>query len=1077
VNPLHSFFKSLLRPENGAADVTYPGEARTANDGQASRIGLNSQDFLALHPVTRDLERLEQVSAYFARFGEDPLENIERVLVLCGELLQADTVLYHRLSDETVRLVAGWQAPPDFPAQAPAAETLCGAMITAAQECQAETGRPPRGVFYLPDLPSDEHPGAQALAHNFRFQSGVGKPIFSSDQVLGGLCALFREPYELKPHDEYLLLFAGATIGIEERRRLAITSEQQQNRRLEAEVAGRMEELRAAQARLEREIRQHQETEAALRRVSNQQEWLIRAARRMNESLDQQEVLGHIGEAAHLILSGDSCAAYLLDEDGETLQPVLALDEPYLDQVMSTPLNIHTCLSGRAVLERQALVFNYANKEPEAAHIPGTPVEPDEHLISAPFIVGEEILGVMTHNRVGEPFSPEELALATTFADYAAAALENARLYRSAQHALENMRQSEKRYRDLFENAAGAIYIADDEGRFLDANRAACESLGYSYDELLRMNVREISDDISGSRLKSRLRQIAEKGTISFESVHITRDGRELPVEISLRRVEQDGRPLMFGIATDISERKDREREREATIQISQALRAANNREEIYPILSRQIKALGAACCVRIYLQMNNGFPHLAEVEGIEDCPWEMDRGRLENTARAAVQSRQPVEAALPPEEDGGGGNHLLGLPMIAQGQVMGAVLIGRSRPFEERDFKTLLPVVDIAASALHRSALHEDTRRQLRRLEALHTIERAIATILNLDTLLKIVLKHVVELLDVDAADILLYETPALGLTYAGGHGFKAYMPDPSGLRQVSGLAREVVREGRMVYLPDLSRHRAGSPALEEWLSDEQFVSYLGIPLQARGQVVGVLELFHRERLQPDMEWRNFLGTLANQTAVAIDKTRLLEDLQRTNLEVTLAYDKTLEGWAKALELRDKETKDHSRNVLEWTLRLARSMGVPEEQLVHVRRGTLLHDIGKMAIPDEVLKKPAPLTPEDWMLMKQHPIIAYELLSPIPYLRPALEIPYCHHERWDGSGYPRGLQGEQIPLAARIFAVVDVWDALINDRVYRERWPKTEVRAYLEENAGVLFDPRVVQQFLHLLAQEGVGD
>lgn len=210
------------------------------------------------------------------------------------------------------------------------------------------------------------------------------------------------------------------------------------------------------------------------------------------------------------------------------------------------------------------------------------------------------------------------------------------------------------------------------------------------------------------------------------------------------------------------------------------------------------------------------------------------------------------------------------------------------------------------------------------------------------------------------------------------------------------------------MVYVSDLARQRSGSPALEEWLREERFVSYLGIPLQARGQVVGVLELFHRERLQPDMEWRNFLGTLANQTAVAIDKTRLLEDLQRTNLEVTLAYDKTLEGWAKALELRDKETKDHSRNVLEWTLRLARCMGVAEDQLVHIRRGTLLHDIGKMAIPDDVLKKPGPLSPEDWQLMKQHPSIAYELLSPIPYLRQALEIPYCHHERWDGSGYPR---------------------------------------------------------------------
>lgn len=1076
MNPLNQFFKSLLRQELEPALEVPAASQEDPPNGPTSEAGFTSLEFLALHPVPDEAQRLDQVSAFFARFGEDPTENIERVLTLCGELLDADTVVYHRLEGDEALLSAGWQVPSGFPTRSRTEEHLCGAMIAAAREQQASTGQQPRGVFYLPDLAAEDHPGAQHLSVDYQFRTGLGKPIFAGQRTLGGLCILFHQPYILKAPDEYLLGFAAATIGIEERRRQALESEQTTSQRLEREVAARMAELRQTQAELEREIQRHQETEAARQRVSRQQEWLIRTAKRMNESLDQQQVLAHIGEAAQQILSGDSCAVYLLEPDGETLQPVLALDEPYLDEVLGTPLYVHNSLTGRAVLERRAILFNYANKEPGAVHIPGTPVEPDEHLITAPFIVGKEILGVMTHNRVGEPFSEQELALAETFAEYAAAALENARLYRSAQHALADLQHSEKRYRELFENAAGAIYIADPQGNFLDANRAAYELLGYTYEELLRMNVRDITDNLYGSRLQSRVRSLREKGTLNFESLHLHRDGHTIPVEINLRLVEQDGQQLMFGIATDISERKARDREREATIQISQALRAANNREEIYPILSRQIKEIAAACCVRVYLQVNNGVPHLAEVEAVENCPWNQARGELESAARAAIQSGQAVERGLKledPAED----NFLLALPMIVQGQALGSVLIGRKQAFSERDFKTLLPVVDIAASALHRSALHEDTRRQLRRLEALHTIERAIATILNLDTLLKIVLKNVVELLDVDAADILLYETPALGLTYAGGHGFKAFMPNPTALREVSGLAREVVREGRMVYVSDLARQRSGSPALEEWLREERFVSYLGIPLQARGQVVGVLELFHRERLQPDMEWRNFLGTLANQTAVAIDKTRLLEDLQRTNLEVTLAYDKTLEGWAKALELRDKETKDHSRNVLEWTLRLARCMGVAEDQLVHIRRGTLLHDIGKMAIPDDVLKKPGPLSPEDWQLMKQHPSIAYELLSPIPYLRQALEIPYCHHERWDGSGYPRGLQGEQIPLSARIFAVVDVWDALINDRVYRERWPKEEVRSYLQENAGVLFDPRVVETFLQLLAEEGAGD
>lgn len=1027
------------------------------------------------HPP--DLARLDQLLDFFAQSGDDPQENILRVLQMCGQMLGAAAAVYFHLEDGELVTAAGWELPAGLPERLAGDQHPGFAMVASARQQLEQSGSLPNGCYYLPDLQDPGQPQFAWLADQHGFRTCLGHPVFAGPQQPGGLCVFFRHVYTLQPRDEYLVSFTAAAISSEERRSLAALSEQALNKRLEAEVSARIEELRQTQQRLEQEIEHHQRTEASLRRMSEQQEWLIRTARRMNESLDQQQVLAHIGEAAQRILSGDSCAVYLLEPDGATLQPVLALDEPYLEEVLNTPLNVHASLSGQSVLERRALMFNHANQQPGAVLIPGTPAEPDEHLITAPLIVGPEILGVMTHNRVGEPFSQEELGLAATFAEYAAAALENARLYRSTQQALENLQQSEHRYRDLFENAAGAIYIADTAGRFLDANRAAYEMLGYSYEELLRLSVADITDDIYGSRLKTRLRSLQAKGTLNFESMHRHRDGQLIPVEISLRLVEQNGQQLMFGIATDISERRAREREREATIQVSQALRAANNREEIYPILGLQIKEIAEASCVRIYLQVNNGVPHLVEVEGLPYCPWGGQQGLLHGAARSAIQSREPLERALVLPEQDAGQKYLLALPLIAQGQTLGVVLIGRERPFSDSDRNTLLPVVDIAASALHRSALHEDTRRQLRRLEALHTIERAIATILNLDTLLKIVLKNVVELLDVDAADILLYETPALGLTFAGGHGFKAYSHNPGSLREVSGLAREVVRENRMIYVPDLSRQQSGSPALEQWLQEERFVSYLGIPLQARGQVVGVLELFHRERLQPDMEWRNFLGTLANQTAVAIDKTTLLEDLQRTNLELTLAYDKTLEGWAKALELRDKETKDHSRNVLEWTLRLASSMGVAEEQLIHIRRGTLLHDIGKMAIPDEVLKKPGPLSPDEWQLMKQHPIIAYELLSPIPYLRPALEIPYCHHERWDGSGYPRGLQGEQIPLSARIFAVVDVWDALINDRVYRGRWSKEKVRTYLSENAGVLFDRRVVSQFLQLLAEEGIGD
>ena len=191
---------------------------------------------------------------------------------------------------------------------------------------------------------------------------------------------------------------------------------------------------------------------------------------------------------------------------------------------------------------------------------------------------------------------------------------------------------------------------------------------------------------------------------------------------------------------------------------------------------------------------------------------------------------------------------------------------------------------------------------------------------------------------------------------------------------------------------------------------------------------------------------------------------------LQLAHQNLQEAYERTIEGWVHALDLRDRETEGHTQRVTELTIKVARALGFKEEQLIHIRRGALLHDMGKMAIKDEILQKPGPLTEAEWVEMRKHPIYTYEMLSPIAYLRPALDIPYCHHERWDGSGYPRGLKGEDIPLVARLFAIIDVWDALSSDRIYRKRSPHEEVAGYLRTEAGRLFDPRLVELFLSVV-------
>lgn len=247
-------------------------------------------------------------------------------------------------------------------------------------------------------------------------------------------------------------------------------------------------------------------------------------------------------------------------------------------------------------------------------------------------------------------------------------------------------------------------------------------------------------------------------------------------------------------------------------------------------------------------------------------------------------------------------------------------------------------------------------------------------------------------------------------------------------------------------------------------------FAAYFAVPLHARSEIKGVLEILQRTPFTPDAHWWTFLEALAMQAAIAIDTSALFEDLQRAHAELKQSYDATIAGWSRALDLRDHETEGHSERVTELTLRLARLMGVPEDQMEHIRRGALLHDIGKMGVPDHILLKPGPLSVDEWSIMRQHPVYAFRWLSAIPFLQPALDIPYAHHERWDGSGYPRGLHGEQIPLAARIFAVVDVWDALRSDRPYRSAWTEEQTIAYLRSLAGTHFDPQVVAAFLEMI-------
>jgi len=381
-----------------------------------------------------------------------------------------------------------------------------------------------------------------------------------------------------------------------------------------------------------------------------------------------------------------------------------------------------------------------------------------------------------------------------------------------------------------------------------------------------------------------------------------------------------------------------------------------------------------------------------------------------------------------------------------------------------------LVAVEGIARDVTEGKRAEEHIHRQMERLTALRTVDNAISSTLDLRVIVNVLLEQAVIQLGVAAADLLLFSPYTQTFEYLGATGFTQPISPGRSLSVGRSLALHAVLERRTIHLPLPVSMDA---SLARLLEAENIQVYLCTPLLVKGKVNGVLEVYLRQPFDPDREWLDFFETLAGQAAIAIENSQLFDSLQRSNDSLMQAYDATLEGWVRALDLRDKETEGHTRRVADVTARLARRMGVDDEHIIHVRRGALLHDIGKMALPDSILHKPGPLTPEEQAIVRRHPNSAYELLSAIDYLRPAIDIPYSHHERWDGSGYPRGLVGADIPLHARIFAVVDVWDALLSDRPYRPGWQPDHAIAYLRDNAGLLFDPAVVAEFLQMLDEE----
>lgn len=662
-------------------------------------------------------------------------------------------------------------------------------------------------------------------------------------------------------------------------------------------------------------------------------------------------------------------------------------------------------------------------------------------------------------------------------------------LLRSIRHAIERdeaerlLRESQERYQTLVDMMPDAI-IVHSQGEVKFVNPAAMKLMGaQNSGDLIGKQIMDFVHEDYKHAVLERIRraQIDGKSLPAMEEKLFRLDGEVIEVEVTGTPLIFEDAPASQLILRDITERKHHERELEAVASLSSKLRTANKVIDIYPIiLDQALASVGATEGTITLVDPETGDHTIALGRGQRELPVGMTIPAGKGlTSQVAITGKPYVNnlfrtnpdpitvkvSDLEPTEA------LAIVPITAENQVIGTLGIGSDTPINEHDEQVLRAICDIGGSAIHRAELFEETRRRLRHLRSLREIDTAIASSFDLGLTLDVVVSQAINELHVDAACVLLLHEDQT-LKYGAGKGFKTDVAKTAHIKLGQGLAGKVAKERMFLEAPVIAG--ALPPAdLKVLIDQEGFVSYYAAPLIAKGKVIGVLETFQHSPVTRNEEWKDFLNTLAGQAAIAIDNAKLFEDLQRSNQDLRKAYDRTIEGWAHALSLRDMETVEHSRRVTEMTVRLARALGISEEQLIHVRRGALLHDIGKMSIDDRVLRKTGPLDEAEWGQMRKHPDYARQMLAPIEFLHPAMAIPTSHHEKWDGSGYPQGLKGKQIPLEARIFSIVDVWDALTSDRPYRAAWTEEKAHQYLREQSGKHFDPKVVDAFFQYILTE----
>lgn len=666
-----------------------------------------------------------------------------------------------------------------------------------------------------------------------------------------------------------------------------------------------------------------------------------------------------------------------------------------------------------------------------------------------------------------------ELEALRTFTDTFASAIQR-------QKAYANLLDRETRLHAILDASKDAILVAL-KGTTVYANTAFWHLFGLlPLEDLEDLAVESLISPIDRERYRE-ITQTREKGNPApshYELKALKKNGSEFDLEVYVSTYELMGETYILALLRDITEKKQHDRELEALASVSTALRKARSREEMSPIivdqLAKVMKAAGGLIMLEEPIQgdmvVQYSCGEFIGQEGLHVPEGRGISGEVKRTKKPYVSHDLLGEPLFFRAAGLTHCKEAVFYPMIAQKRVIGTLLVSRETPFDKTEIKVIGSIAEMSANAILRSELHEQTENRLQKLMALRQIDNAISSTLDLHQIIGIILTSSQKFLKVDAADILLYDEKSRKLTFAYGVGFRTNLMEGFSLNPGIGWAGEAAQTRKSIMIPDINL--LSGEQINPTPPMEELVSYYVVPLITSNQVKGVMECFTRSPLRLDQDWEEFINLLADQAAIAIHSAQLFDEIKHSNLQLVRAYDETIEGWSRAMDIRDKETEGHTQRVVDLTLQLARTMGIPEGQLTHIKRGILLHDIGKLVVPDSILFKPSALTELEWKIMKMHPMNAFNMLSSVDYLKPALDIPYCHHEHWDGTGYPRGLKGEEIPLAARIFSVVDIWDALLSDRPYRPAWNREKTLAYIKSRSGEDLDPKVVKAFLKIISE-----